>query len=110
MMGFTPGFAYLGGLSERIATPRLQTPRTAIPAGSVGIAENQTGVYPVESPGGWQIIGRTPVTLFNPQHLPPVLVEPGDSVRFIPIAEDRYLDIQRQVLAGSYEVISRPVE
>ncbi|RPJ58957.1 MAG: 5-oxoprolinase subunit PxpB, partial [Acidobacteria bacterium] len=66
MMGFSPGFPYLGGMSERIAAPRLKTPRTAIPAGSVGIAQQQTGIYPVESPGGWQLIGRTPVRLFDP--------------------------------------------
>ncbi len=78
MMGFSPGFTYLGGLSERIAAPRLDTPRTAIPAGSVGIAQMQTGIYPVESPGGWRLIGRTPVPLFDPSRDPPVLVDAGD--------------------------------
>lgn len=109
-MGFTAGFPYLGGMSERIATPRLQTPRTVIPAGSVGIAERQTGIYPVESPGGWQIIGRTPVQLFDPGQDPPVLVEAGDYVRFIPITEDAYHDIQQQVQAGSYQSVARARE
>ena len=104
MMGFTPGFPYLGGMSDRIATTRLRTPRTAIPAGSVGIAENQTGVYPIESPGGWQLIGRTPVQLFDAQRDPPVVVEAGDYVRFVPVTEDQYLDIQRLVQAGDYKV------
>jgi inhibitor of KinA len=90
MMGFSPGFTYLGGLSERIATPRLGTPRTAIPAGSVGIAQRQTGIYPVESPGGWQLIGRTPIRMFDPSRTPPTRVEPGDLVRFVPIDEATY--------------------
>ena len=89
-MGFTPGFTYLGGLSNRIVTPRLQTPRTEIPAGSVGIAEQQTGIYPIESPGGWQLIGRTPVKLFDPTKNPPVMVEPGDYIRFVPISSEEY--------------------
>ena len=107
MMGFTPGFPYMGGMSERIATPRLQTPRTAIPAGSVGIAEQQTGVYPIESPGGWQLIGRTPVQLFDPQREPPVVVTVGDYIRFAPITEEAYHDIQRQVRTGSYQLTTR---
>ena len=89
-MGFTPGFTYLGGLSDKIVTPRLQTPRTEIPAGSVGIAEQQTGIYPIESPGGWQLIGRTPVNLFDPTKSPPVIVEPGDYIRFVPISSEEY--------------------
>lgn len=90
MMGFSPGFPYLGGMSKRIATPRLTTPRTAIPAGSVGIAQTQTGIYPVESPGGWQLIGRTPVVLFDARRDPPVLIEAGDSIRFVPITRAEY--------------------
>ncbi len=90
MMGFSPGFAYLGGMSPRIATPRLQTPRTSIPAGSVGIAQQQTGIYPVESPGGWQLIGRTPMTLFDPARTPPTLLQPGDLVRFVAIDETEF--------------------
>ena len=89
-MGFTPGFPYLGGMSDKIVTPRLQTPRTEIPARSVGIAEKQTGIYPIKSPGGWQLIGRTPFNLFDPAKNPPVLVEPGDYIRFAPISSEEY--------------------
>lgn len=107
MMGFTPGFTYLGGMSERIATPRLKTPRTLIPAGSVGIAQQQTGIYPVDSPGGWQLIGRTPVRLFDPQRDPPVVVEAGDYVRFAAIDRSTYDEIERQVQAGAYRLSVR---
>ncbi len=86
MIGFTPGFCYLGGLDRRLQTPRRKTPRTNLPAGSVGIAESQTGMYPVESPGGWQIIGRTPLRLFAPARGNPFLYEAGDRIRFVPIA------------------------
>ena len=82
MMGFTPGFPYLGGMDRRLACPRLETPRTRIPAGSVGIAGEQTGIYPLESPGGWRIIGRTPLRLFDIQREPPCLLAPGDVIRF----------------------------
>ena len=105
MMGFTPGFPYLGGMSERIATPRLSTPRGVIPAGSVGIAEAQTGVYPIESPGGWQLIGCTPLRLFDVDRNPPSLIDAGDCVRFVPLAdEDEYQHIEEQVAVGSYQV------
>ena len=105
MMGFTPGFPYLGGLSERLVTPRLDTPRKEIPAGSVGIAEGQTGVYPVASPGGWRLIGRTPLQLFDPDRESPALLNAGDYVRFAPIGtDDEYMEIQRRVEAGEYEV------
>lgn len=90
MLGFAPGFPYLGGLSERIAAPRHQTPRTTIPQGSVGIAGNQTGVYPLATPGGWQLIGRTPLALFRPQDEIPSLLRAGDTVRFIPITRQQY--------------------
>jgi inhibitor of KinA len=82
MVGFMPGFAYLGGLSERIATPRRSVPRTHVPAGTVGIGGSQTGVYPLESPGGWNLIGRTPQRMFLPDKEPPTLLEMGDRVRF----------------------------
>ena len=105
MMGFSPGFAYLGGLDERLATPRLQSPRTEIPPGAVGIAETQTGVYPVASPGGWQLIGRTPLKLLDPAPERPVLLNAGDYVRFVPIeSRERYDDILRRVDAGEYVV------
>ncbi len=83
-MGFSPGFPYLGGLDPRLAAPRLASPRTLIPAGSVGIAETQTGVYPVASPGGWRLIGRTRTPLFDPDANPPTAIAPGDRVRFAP--------------------------
>lgn len=85
MMGFMPGFAYLLGLDPSLATPRLKTPRTHIPAGSVGIAGYQTGVYPLASPGGWQLIGRTEQVLFDPHHEPFFTLFPGDEVCFIPV-------------------------
>jgi KipI family sensor histidine kinase inhibitor len=85
MIGFAPGFPYLGGLDRRIATPRLKTPRVSVPAGSVGIAESQTGVYPNASPGGWQIIGRTNMRLFNVESSSPSLITPGSLVRFVPV-------------------------
>ena len=84
MIGFTPGFPYMGELPEALDTPRRDTPRTHIPKGSVAIAQRQTGIYPVVSPGGWQIIGHTPVELFNPQLDSPSLLTMGDEVRFIP--------------------------
>lgn len=87
MLGFTPGFPYLGGLPPRLATPRLLTPRPRVPAGSVGIAGPQTGVYPVESPGGWRLIGRTSLRLFDPAAARPFLLSPGDRVRFVPVDE-----------------------
>jgi inhibitor of KinA len=87
MMGFTPGFPYMGGMDPAIATPRLATPRTHVPAGSVGIAGMQTGIYPIESPGGWQIIGWTPLKLFDLQRSQPFLLAPGDRVRFVSVTE-----------------------
>lgn len=106
MMGFSPGFAYLGGLSEKLVTPRLPSPRIEIPAGSVGIAETQTGVYPISSPGGWRLIGRTPVRLFDPMREPPVLVSAGDYVRFTPIdSVEEYSELERQANAGELELV-----
>jgi KipI family sensor histidine kinase inhibitor len=96
MIGFTPGFCYLGGLDTRIATPRRETPRTLLPGGSVGIAEAQTGVYPVDSPGGWQIIGRTPLRLFAPERENPFLYEAGDRIRFVPVAESEFDRIRQE--------------
>jgi len=90
MLGFTPGFPYLGGLAEKIQAPRLETPRTHVPAGAVGIANNQTGIYPVASPGGWRLIGRTPLKLFNPGASAPFLIHPGDEVTFRAITVSEY--------------------
>lgn len=86
-VGFQPGFPYLGGLPAALATPRRAEPRLSVPAGSVGIGGNQTGVYPLPTPGGWQIIGRTPQALFDPTQEPPGLLMPGDTVRFVPQKE-----------------------
>jgi KipI family sensor histidine kinase inhibitor len=83
MMGFTPGFPYLGKLDEALVTPRLETPRTHVPAGSVGIAGAQTGIYPIDSPGGWRILGRTSLSLFDLSAPQPFLFAPGDMVRFV---------------------------
>lgn len=90
MIGFTPGFPFLGGLPEALHTPRLKTPRTRVPAGSVAIANNQTGIYSITSPGGWQLIGRTPLRLFDPQRQNPFLVQAGDRLRFKPISREVY--------------------
>jgi inhibitor of KinA len=97
MIGFAPGFPYIGGMSEKIATPRRASPRLAIPAGSVGIAGNQTGIYPIETPGGWQIIGRTPLCLFRPEAHPPSLLQVGDRVRFVPVSVKEFLRFEKGV-------------
>jgi len=86
-LGFQPGFPYLGGLPEQLATPRRDEPRLQVPAGSVGIGGAQTGIYPIATPGGWQLIGHTPLPLFDPHRDEPVLLRPGDTVRFIPQKE-----------------------
>ena len=98
MLGFLPGFPYLGGLDERLFTPRRETPRTRIPAGSVGIGGQQTGIYPMESPGGWQLIGRTPLCLFAPGRTLPYAA--GDSIRFVPIDECEFARIAAQEREG----------
>lgn len=86
-IGFQPGFPYLGGLDKRLHTPRRAEPRVLVPAGSVGIGGSQTGIYPLASPGGWQLIGRSNLQLFNPQNQPPTVLRPGDSIRFVPQKE-----------------------
>jgi inhibitor of KinA len=90
MIGFAPGFPFIGGMSEKIAAPRRKDPRLKIPAGSVGIAGKQTGVYPIETPGGWQLIGKTPLKLFTPHNSSPSLLRAGDQVRFKPITRQEY--------------------
>jgi inhibitor of KinA len=90
MLGFAPGFAYLGGLSEMIATPRRPEPRTAVPSGSVGIGGSQTGIYPMVLPGGWQLIGRTPLVLFDATRSSPTLLSVGDTVTFRAISPNEY--------------------
>jgi inhibitor of KinA len=90
-VGFSPGFPYLSGLPRRLATPRRATPRTRVPAGSVAIGGAQTGIYPHESPGGWNVIGRTPLRLFHPSKTPPALFRAGDEVRFRPISREEFV-------------------
>lgn len=97
MLGFLPGFAYLGRVDEQIATPRLAYPRTRVRAGSLGIAGEQTGIYPSESPGGWNIIGCTPLKMFDAYRAEPALLRPGDQVRFYPIS----LEVFHQMVAAS---------
>jgi len=108
MLGFIPGFAYLGGMCPRIATPRLPTPRAKIPAGSVGIAGDQTGIYPAESPGGWRLIGRTPLELFHPEADPPVLLQMGNYVRFVQITAEEFSRIEEEVAQGTYRAKESP--
>jgi inhibitor of KinA len=90
MLGFVPGFAYLGLVDERIAMARRSTPRVRVPTGSVGIAGVQTGIYPAETPGGWQLIGRTPLKPFDPSRAEPFLMKAGDAVQFYPIDRGEY--------------------
>jgi KipI family sensor histidine kinase inhibitor len=94
-LGFAPGFAYLGEVDQRIATPRLDTPRVTVPAGSVAIADRQTSVYPTESPGGWNIIGQCPIELFDPTHAPYSLIQPNDLVRFIPVNQRTFEQLKQ---------------
>ena len=109
MLGFIPGFTYLGGMDPRIATPRLSSPRTLIPAGSVGIAGEQTGTYPSDSPGGWQIIGRTPLTMYDMSKKQAALLRAGDYVRYVPIDENEFHRIKSlgmEYIPSIYEIES----
>jgi inhibitor of KinA len=94
-LGFTPGFAYLGELPEELVTPRLATPRRSVPAGSVGIAGSQTGVYPISTPGGWRLLGRTPMAMFQPDRAAMNLVTIGDRVRFVPISPEQFAAMEK---------------
>lgn len=96
MIGFAPGFPYIGGMSEQITAPRRQSPRLKIPAGSVGIAGKQTGVYPIETPGGWQLIGKTPLRLFRPHDEIPSLLKAGDKIRFKPITYEKFKELEEE--------------
>ena len=95
MLGFLPGFPYLGGMDERIEAPRLDSPRTSITEGSVGIGGKQTGIYPLASPGGWRLIGRTPVKLYDAKRNDPILYRAGDYIRFCPIDKERFEEIAK---------------
>ncbi len=110
MLGFLPGFCYLGGLDERIHTPRLANPRIKIPAGSVGIGGSQTGIYPLDSPGGWQLMGMTPVKTYDPNRDVPILVQAGEYIRFVPIDEAEYRRIQELVDRNEYQCTVREEE
>ena len=110
MLGFMPGFTYLGGMSEKIATPRLESPRLQIYPGSVGIAGKQTGMYPSMSPGGWRIIGRTPLKLYNPNSDTPVYISSGDYVRYVSISEEEYNDILKKVENNEYKLNIRKIK
>ena len=94
-LGFVPGFAYLGELPEELVTPRLPTPRKKVPAGSVGIAGNQTGVYPFETPGGWRLLGRTPLSIFRTERKDLSLLSIGDRVRFVTVSRERFAALEQ---------------
>lgn len=102
MLGFTPGFTYLGGMSDKLETPRLKQPRVKIPAGSVGIAGKQTGVYPIDSPGGWQLIGRTPVKMYDPNRETPILPKAGQYIKFRAIDQAEYDRVAASAEKGEY--------
>ena len=102
MLGFLPGFAYLGGMDERLATPRLKTPRLEIFEGAVGIGGSQTGIYPVASPGGWQLIGKTPVKVYNPASENPILYKAGDRIQFKAVSREEYDRTAELVAKGEY--------
>ena len=104
MLGFLPGFAYLGGMDEALATPRLDSPRSEIFEGAVGIGGEQTGIYPVASPGGWQLIGKTPLKVYDKERENPILYSAGDYIRFVPVDLDEFKRIEQQVQSGEYQV------
>lgn len=104
-LGFSPGFPYLGGLDESLKCARLCSPRLNVPAGSVAIADLQTGIYPVASPGGWRIIGRTPIKIFDPLRNSPSIIDPGDFIKFERIDDEKmYRDIENQITEGMFEI------
>jgi KipI family sensor histidine kinase inhibitor len=109
-VGFTPGLPYMTGMPARLTIPRLETPRTKTPAGSVGIGGTQCSIYPVESPGGFWVLGRTPLRLYDPASPDPILLRAGDHVRFRPIAREEFDSISARVAAGTYcPVIAEPL-
>jgi inhibitor of KinA len=108
MLGFTPGFPYLGGLDPALSVPRLEVPRSRIPPGSVAIGGDQTGVYPVESPGGWRLVGRTPLRLFDPLRPRPFLLAAGDGLRFVPVSLAEFEATVRRVEAGAQPLELEP--
>jgi inhibitor of KinA len=109
MLGFLPGFPYMGDLPPQLALPRRADPRLRVPAGSISIATSLTAIYPYESPGGWHLIGATPIRMFDPERPNPALFAPGDAVRFQPIDAAAFASIRQAVANRSYEVESAPV-
>jgi inhibitor of KinA len=103
-LGFLPGFPYLSGLSEELYTPRKQTPRQQVEKGAVGIGGGQTGIYTVDSPGGWNIIGRSPLSFFNPANPEPALFSSGDRIKFFAVSEEEYARIASEVSNGNYKI------
>ena len=108
-IGFLPGFMYLGGLDPRLELPRKETPRMSVPKGAVGIAAKQTGVYPHESPGGWNLIGNCPIDFFKPDQKPPFFAQVGDQVSFVPISKDAYKLIKIAQETGVYTLKTKPI-
>jgi KipI family sensor histidine kinase inhibitor len=108
MLGFLPGFPYMGDLPARLALPRRADPRLRVPAGSIAIATTLTAIYPCDSPGGWHLIGATPIQLFDPTREPPALLAAGDAVQFDPFDPDRFTEIRNAVETGGYRVDSQP--
>lgn len=106
MIGFLPGFGFLGSLPEQLRLPRRTTPRTQVPKGSVAIADQLSAVYPSESPGGWHLIGRTPIEFFNPENANGALLRAGDQVRFQPISTEHFNDLQSNIKAGRFDIVS----
>ena len=109
MLGFVPGYPYMGDLPPQLVLPRRSNPRTRVPPGSVAIASTMTAIYPLESPGGWHLIGSTPIRLFNVGSENPALLSPGDKVRFKPVGADEYSDIRKAVEANDYEMVCERV-
>ena len=103
-IGFLPGFPYLGRLADSLRCSRMKTPRACVPASSVAIAGDQAGIYPLDSPGGWRILGRVPIPLFNPEHQMPALLAPNDRVSFLPIALDAFTELSRQWDHGDLDI------
>ena len=109
MLGFLPGFPYMGDLPPRLALPRRADPRLRVPAGSISIATSLTAIYPYESPGGWHLIGATPIRLFDPERTPPALFAPGDAVQCEPVDPAAFASIKQAVEGGSYQVAAEPI-
>lgn len=109
-IGFLPGFLYLGGLDEKLQISRKKTPRKSVEKGSVGIGENQTGIYPKSSPGGWQILGKCPVEFFNKNEDPPSQFSAGDRVRFFPVSKEEFFEIEERVKNGNYKLKTETYE